>query len=130
MMKRVFLVSMLILIVAGLAYAKDFEVTKKSGPYTVVVKMDKNPPVMGDNGISITIKDADGKAIKDAKVTLDYEMPAMPGMPAMRYKAQPVLKDESYVGTVNFSMGGSWNLNIKISRGGKTDAVKFNVDVS
>jgi hypothetical protein len=57
-------------------------------------------------------------------------MPAMPGMPAMRYKAQPVLKDESYVGTVNFSMGGSWNLNIKISRGGKTDAVKFNVDVS
>jgi hypothetical protein len=130
MMKRVFLVSMLILMVAGLAYTKDFEVTKKSGPYTVVVKMDKNPPVMGDNGISITIKDADGKAIKDAKVTLDYEMPAMPGMPAMRYKAQPVLKDESYVGTVNFSMGGSWNLNIKISRGGKTDAVKFNVDVS
>ncbi len=129
-MKRVFLVSMLILIVAGLAYAKDFEVIKKSGPYTVVVKMDKNPPVMGDNGISITIKDAEGKAIKDAKVTLDYEMPAMPGMPAMRYKAQPVLKDESYVGTVNFSMGGSWNLTIKISRGGKTDAVKFNVDVS
>jgi hypothetical protein len=129
-MKKIILVSMLILMVAGIAYAKDFEVTKKAGPYTVVVKMDKNPPVMGDNGITITIKDAAGKVVKDAKVALNYEMPAMPGMPAMRYKNDPQLKGESYVGTVNFSMGGSWTVNIKITRSGKTDSLKFNVDVS
>jgi hypothetical protein len=129
-MKKIILVSMLILMVAVFAYAKDFEVTKKAGPYTVVVKMDKNPPVMGDNGIVITIKDAAGKALKDAKVALDYEMPAMPGMPAMRYNADPQLKGESYVGTINFSMGGSWTVKIKITRSGKTDSLKFNVDVS
>ena len=98
-MKKIILVSMLILMVAGIAYAKDFELTKKAGPYTVVVKMDKNPPVMGDNGITITIKDAAGKVVKDAKVAFDYEMPAMPGMPAMAYKGQPQLKGDSYVGT-------------------------------
>jgi len=129
-MKKIILVSMLILMVAGIAYSKDFEITKKAGPYTVVVKMDKNPPVMGDNGITITIKDAAGKVVKDAKVALDYEMPAMPGMPAMRYKNDPQLKGESYVGTVNFSMGGSWTVNIKVTRNAKTDTVKFNVDVS
>lgn len=129
-MKKIILLSILIIMVAGIAYAKDFEVTKKAGPYTVVVKMDKNPPVMGDNGISITIKDAAGKVVKDAKVALDYEMPAMPGMPAMRYNADPQLKGESYVGTINFSMGGSWTVKIKITRSGKTDSLKFNVDVS
>jgi hypothetical protein len=129
-MKKIILLSILILMVAGIAYAKDFEITKKAGPYTVVVKMDKNPPVMGDNGITITIKDAAGKAVKDAKVDLDYEMPAMPGMPAMHYKSDPQLKGESYVGTVNFSMGGSWTVKVKITRSGKTDSLKFNVDVS
>ena len=129
-MKKIILVSMLILMVAGIAYDKDFEITKKAGPYTVVVKMDKNPPVMGDNGITITIKDAAGKAVKDAKVAVNYEMAGMPGMPAMRYKTDPQLKGESYVGTVNFSMGGSWTVNIKVTRNAKTDTVKFNVDVS
>jgi hypothetical protein len=129
-MKKIILVSMLILMVAGISHAKDFELTKKAGTYTVVVTMDKNPPVMGDNGIVITIKDAAGKALKDAKVALDYEMPAMPGMPAMRYNADPQLKGESYVGTINFSMGGSWTVKIKITRSGKTDSLKFNVDVS
>lgn len=129
-MKKVFLMGMLILMVAGLAAAKDFELTKKAGPYSVVVKMDKNPPVTGDNSVVITIKDAAGKIVKDAKVALDYEMPAMPGMPAMAYKSQPELKGDSYVGTINFSMGGSWTVKIKITRSGKTDSLKFNVDVS
>jgi hypothetical protein len=129
-MKKIVLVIMLILMVAGLAYAKDFEVTKKAGVYTVIVKMDKNPPVMGDNGITVTIKDAAGKAVKDATVVLNYEMPAMPGMPPMRYKVNPQLKGESYTGTLNFSMGGSWGLSLRITRSGKTDTVRFNVDVS
>ncbi len=129
-MKKIILMSMLILMAAGVAYAKDFEITKKAGPYTVVVTMDKNPPIMGENGITITIKDAAGKAVKDAKVAVDYEMPAMPGMPAMSYKGQPQLKGDSYAGTVNFSMGGSWTVKIKITRSGKTDSLKFTVDVS
>ena len=68
--------------------------------------------------------------VKDANVVVNYEMPAMPGMPAMRYKVTRQLKGDSYAGTLNFSMGGSWGLNIKITRSGKTDTVKFNVDVS
>jgi hypothetical protein len=116
--------------VIGFAHAKEFETIKQAGPYTVVIKFDKNPPVVGDNKVSIMVKDASGKALKDASVTVAYEMPAMPGMPAMRYKFQPILKGESYVGTVNFSMGGAWGLNIKITRAGKTASLKLTIDVS
>jgi hypothetical protein len=129
-MKKIMLVSIVVLLVVGIAYAKGFEITKKSGPYTVMVRMDKNPPVTGDNTVTIAITDAAGKPVKDATVSLDYEMPAMPGMPAMRYKTQALLRGDSYVGTVNFSMGGAWTVNIKIARGGKPVSVKFNVDVS
>jgi hypothetical protein len=129
-MKKVFRLVLIALLITGLAYAKDFEITKQAGPYSVIVKMDKNPPIVGDNGISITLKDSTGKTVKDAKVVVEYVMPAMPGMPAMRYRDQPVLKGETYKGNLNFSMGGAWILNVKITHGEKTDTVKLSVDVS
>jgi hypothetical protein len=129
-MKKLLLISLVIFLASGFAYAKELETTKKAGPFTVTVKLDKNPPIVGDNNLSLTIKDSAGKIVKDAKVSVDYEMPAMPGMPAMRYKVQPALSGEAYVGKVNFSMGGAWSMNIKISQGGKTASVKMNVDVS
>ena len=129
-MRKLFSFALIIFFMAGLAYAKDYEITKQAGSYSVTVKLDKKSPVLGDNGISIMIKDASGKIVKDAKVIVYSEMPAMPGMPGMRYKSQAVLKGDSYVGTVNFSMAGSWTLNIKIARSGKTDSVKLTVDVS
>jgi len=57
-------------------------------------------------------------------------MPAMPGMPAMNYKAKAALSGSRYLANVNFSMSGAWGVNIKITRAGKTQAVKLNVDVS
>lgn len=129
-MKKLLLISLVIFLVSGFAAAKDLETTKKAGPYTVIIKFDKNPPIVGDNNLSLTIKDAAGKIVKDAKVSVDYEMPAMPGMPAMRYKVQPVLQGDSFAGKVTFSMGGAWSLNIKINQGGKTSSVKMTVDVS
>ncbi|MEK7789670.1 MAG: FixH family protein, partial [Planctomycetota bacterium] len=85
-MKRLTVVTLILLLIAGIAYAKDYEVKKKAGEYDVVVKIDKNPPVVGDNNIEIEIKDASGKYVTDAKVRVEYSMPAMPGMPAMNYK--------------------------------------------
>lgn len=61
---------------------KDYEVKKKAGEYAVKIKIDKNPPVVGDNNITVTVKDASGKPVIDVKVKVRYSMPAMPGMPA------------------------------------------------
>ena len=127
-MNRLAVFSLILLLTAGFAYAKDYEVKKKAGEYNVIVKIDKNPPVVGDNNISVEIKDASGKNVTDAKVKIEYSMPAMPGMPAMNYKTDTKLKDYEYKTKMNLSMSGAWNVAVKITRGGKTTSVKFNVD--
>jgi len=127
-MKKIALVSMVLLLIAGIAYAKNYEVTKKAGEFTVVASIDKNPPVVGDNNISIVIKDAAGKTVTDAKVKVEYSMPAMPGMPPMHYKADASLSGSSYAAKMNLSMSGSWNIAVKVLRGGKTSTMKFNID--
>ena len=127
-MKRLTIIVMAIILVAGVVYAKDYEVTKKAGDYNVVIKIDKNPPVAGKNNVEIAITDASGKAVTDAKVVLNYSMPAMAGMPAMSYKADAQLKGTVYRTSINYSMSGSWNNEIKITRADKTQSAKFTVD--
>jgi hypothetical protein len=128
-MKRFALIFVVLLLASGLAFAKDYEITKKAGDYTVQVKIDRNPPVTGQNKMDVGIKDLKGKDVTDATVAVDYSMPAMPGMPAMNYKAKTELKGSRYLTDINFSMSGPWSVNIKITRAGKTQAVKLNVDV-
>src|SRR5664280_453444 len=130
MMKKFAIVLIILLLAAGLVYAKDYTVMKKAGNYTVEIKLDKNPPITGQNKMEISIKDDKGGNVTDATVVVDYSMPAMPGMPAMNYKAKAELKGGQYLANVNFSMSGAWAVNIKITRAGKTQAVKLNVDVS
>lgn len=127
-MKRLAVITMILLIVSGIAYAKDYEVKKKVGDYNVKVKIDKNPPVVGDNNIEIEIKDASGKYVTDAKVVVEYSMPAMQGMPPMNYKTDTTLKGYEYKATLNLSMSGPWNIVVKITRSGKTSTMKFTVD--
>jgi hypothetical protein len=129
-MKRFTVVLAILFLAFGLAYAKDFTLAKKAGNYMVQVRMDKNPPITGKNNIEIGIQDAAGAEVTDARVIVEYSMPAMPGMPAMNYKTKTETKNKKYIATIDFSMSGAWNINIKITRAGKTQSVKFNVDVS
>ena len=129
-MKKLLTSLIILLFAVGLASAKDYMVTKQAGDYTVNVKMDKNPPVTGENRMEISIQDKAGADVTDATVDVEYTMPAMMGMPAMNYKSAAELKEKQYAATLNFSMAGSWSVNVKITRAGKTQSVKFNVDIS
>jgi len=84
---------------------------------------------MGNNVMDVLIKDAAGKAVTDAVVSVSYTMPPMQGMAPMNYKGNADLQGEAYRTTVNFSMSGSWNVEVRAVRAGKTTPVKFNVDV-
>jgi hypothetical protein len=127
-MKKAAIVVLVLFMAASVVYAKGYEVQKKAGEYDVTVAIDKNPPITGDNGVSITVKDATGKTVKDAQVKVEYSMPAMPGMPAMNYKADAVLKGDEYKASMGLSMSGSWNIAVKITKAGKTSTMKFTVD--
>jgi len=127
-MKGFAVVIFILLLIAGIAYAKDYEVKKKAGEYDLEVRIDRNPPAVGDNNIAIEVKDASGKHVTDARVKVEYSMPAMPGMPAMNYKTDAELKGNEYRAKMNLSMSGSWNIAIKVTRAGRTSTMKFTVD--
>ena len=128
-MKKLAMVTFILLLSAGLVWAKDYDIQKKAGDLSLVVTMDKNPAVTGENGISVVVKDSAGKEVTDAGVKIEYTMPAMPGMPPMNYGAVLALKGNVYQGKLNFSMAGPWNIVVKIVRSGKTVSTKFSVDV-
>jgi hypothetical protein len=128
-MKRIALLFPLIFfIVVIFGCAKGYEIMKPAGEYNVTITLDKNPPVAGENHMTIMIKDASGKAVTDAAVSVEYSMPAMPGMPAMNYTAEPKMKGTAYQTIVNLSMSGAWNIAVRITRHDKTEMVNFNVD--
>ncbi len=129
-MKRFLVATLILLLAVGLAYAKAYEVNRKAGEYSVAVKMDKNPPSVGTNNMEVAVTDKTGKPVKDAKLTVDYGMPAMPGMPAMAYKADAMNHGDVYHAVLNISMKGPWYVTIKITSQGKTVSTKFTFDVN
>ena len=84
---RFIVAAMILLLTTGVAFAKAYEVNKKTGEYSVTIKMDKSSPSLGVNNVEISITDKTGKHVTDAKVVVDCGMSAMPEMPAMAYKA-------------------------------------------
>lgn len=118
-----------VLLFAGVVYAKDYEVKKKAGEYDVAVMIDRNPPVAGDNNIVIVVKDSAGKDVTDARVTVEYSMPAMQGMPAMNYKTDTELKGNKYQSLLHLPTRGTWTISVKIARQGKKAAMNFVANV-
>lgn len=128
-MKKFILLFSVFVLLVGTAWGKNYEITKKVDDYTVKVEIDKNPPIVGDNNLTLTIKDSSGKNITDAKVRVGYTMPPMSGMAPMSYKTDAALQGTEYKAKVNFSMAGSWNLEIQITQGQKVKKGKLTVDV-
>jgi hypothetical protein len=123
LIRKIAILMMVSLLLAGIAYAKEYEVTKKAGQYDVAVKIDKNPAAVGDNAVVIGITDASGHDVGDAKVELYYFMPSMP---SMNYTAVASLEGTRYHATVKPTMGGDWSLDVKFARpGGKVHKVTF-----
>ncbi|MBF0519911.1 MAG: FixH family protein [Nitrospirae bacterium] len=121
-------VTLVFLSTGAMADLRTYKQTSNAGPYAVTLKLDKKNPVVGDNIATIEIKDADGKYVLDAKVVLEYSMPAMPGMPAMNYKANAKQNAEEFIATMNLPMAGAWNVAVKVTRNNKTESAKYNVD--
>ncbi|MDA8079212.1 MAG: FixH family protein [Nitrospiraceae bacterium] len=111
------------------AYGKDYEVKRTVGGCEVVIKSDKNPPIAGDNNVSVEITDISGNRVSDPVVVVEYSRPARSGMPAMNYTADTVMKKGKYVGKMSLSLPGPWNVTVKIIRSGETASARLTVDV-
>jgi hypothetical protein len=81
------------------------------------------PPRNGKNDFEVTVKDADGKPITDAEVSLEFSMPAMTSMKAPEVKLTSA-GNGSYKGSATLGMAGDWDVAVKASRNGQQLDVK------
>ncbi len=113
----------------GSGFASEYEVRKKAGEYSVLMAINRNPPVAGDNELKVRVIDSFGKPIYDAVVGAEVSMPPMLGMPMMLLRFKTKLSGDLYTGRVTFCQSGAHNIELKITRNGKVQKVKYNVDV-
>ena len=68
--------------------------------------------VGGKNDFVIELS-KDSKVVDNAKVKIKFFMPEMPGMPYMESEENAVLVDGKYKVSLNISMGGTWQYQLK-----------------
>jgi hypothetical protein len=112
--------------------SKEFAATQQaSGPSTnksadasaakIDLHADPSPLKAGeDNQFRVTLTDAGGKPISDARVAVTLIMPAMPsmGMPEMKSSCELAWKVESktYEGKCQAPMAGTWTVLVEASK--------------
>lgn len=128
-MKKTFsmvVLSAFIVTSAIIAWAGGFELKGKAGGYNVDIKMDRNPPSVGNNGIDIIVTDGALRPVTDARVEIEYLMPTLRGRPPMMdYTVAASLVGNKYHANLNLSMAGEWRVIVKIARGGKGEVMGF-----
>jgi hypothetical protein len=127
-MAQCFAALLVFLLLTDMSFARDYRARKKTQNYSVEMTIDRNPPIVAKNRLSLEIRDNSGKQLTDAKVLVNYYMPPMPGMPPMNYKIYAQPSGNEYVVTMDLIMSGPWNIVVRITRGGKTDTARFAID--
>ncbi len=113
----------------NIACAKSLELMSRSSEYTVEIKLDRNPPIVGDHLMEIKIKDIRGQVVSGQEIFVNYYMLPMPRMAPMNYTVPAKAQKNYYQASMNFIMSGPWVIAIKIPAAGKTRTIKFNIDV-
>ncbi len=99
------------------------ESAPEAGALEIALLSQPDPPRAGDNTFEVTVRDAAGRPVSGAAVTVVLFMPAMPSMnmPAMRSEAALLpAGDGRYRGSVNVGMSGRWDVTITVVEGGRT----------
>lgn len=109
--------------------ARDYEVRRRSGEYTVEVIIKRNPPVVGKNLTLIRIRDGKGIYVRGAQVKINYSMPPMPGMPPMNYTAPARSSGDVYAAAMDLVMAGPWNIVVTFRDRTKAGRIIFPIDV-
>jgi hypothetical protein len=92
--------------------------------------INRNPPIVAKNRLTLEIRDKSGNAITDAAVLVNYYMPPMPGMAPMNYTTAAQPAGGEYRMVMDLIMAGPWNIVVRITRSGKTVTARFAIDVN
>ena len=128
-MKEFLLTLLMLVFITDASAAREYKARKKTADYTVYMAINRNPPIVDKNKLTLEIRDNKDRQVTDAKVLVNYYMPPMPGMPPMNYRTYAKSSGNKYVVIMDLIMSGPWNIVIKITRGAKSASVRFAIDV-
>jgi hypothetical protein len=123
------IVFLCLVVFAPTALGRDFTVRRNVDGYTFDIAIDRNPPVLGLNGLKVEVKDAQGKNVVNIPLTVNYYMPPMPGMPPMNYTVNALPRGNGYGVTMDLIMRGPWNIVIRATVQGKLLRITVPIDV-
>jgi Cu(I)/Ag(I) efflux system membrane fusion protein/cobalt-zinc-cadmium efflux system membrane fusion protein len=110
------------------ASLQGYEATSTPSPQAassgaqIALRTVPDPPTTGENQFEATVTDANGKAIDDAEVSVQFYMPAMPTMSMPAMKSETKLSPAGggvYRGTGQVMMAGKWDATVTVTRGGQ-----------
>lgn len=94
----------------------DMGATHLAANYQVQIKLNPNKPKIGNNQLTLFIRDANDQPISNVNLHLYAEMPAMGSMQAMREPVTLTHKSKGlYHGEYALPMAGSWPLSMSIT---------------
>ena len=104
--------------------------TSAGGRYVAVLAPSRSLRPRQMQTVRVTVRDAEGRAIDDARISIDGGMPQHGhGLPT-RPRVTRSLGDGIYeIEGVRFNMGGWWEFKLAIAGSGGTDTVTFNLDL-
>jgi hypothetical protein len=108
--------------------AGDLRMANRHGAYIIEIAINRNPPIVGDNRIEISITDGNGRRVSEAQVLVNYYMPPMPRMVPMNYTIPAKSKGATYQATMHLIMDGPWIIALKITLDGKMSTSKFHIN--
>ena len=127
-MKNLFKVIVALFAVSLLSFAEPISQVGEKNGYDVKLSSEKSL-VVGTNEMFIEVS-KDGELPNKTKVKIKFYMPEMPGMPYMEFEDKGKLVDGKYKVNINFSMGGTWQYQLKFkTEDGKVHKVRGSVNI-
>lgn len=127
-MKNIMKMVAVLVMAMSLMHAEPLLQEGSKNGYDVKLSSEKSL-VVGNNEIFIEIS-KDGEIAENTKVKIKFYMPEMPGMPYMEHEEKAKLVNGKFKTNINFSMGGTWQYQLKFkTEDGKVHKVRGSVNI-
>jgi len=112
-----------LLLLAACARKKDLSTALHAGDFSMVLRLDPDPPLAGENVLHLDLRDAGGAPVDGARLDFGSVMPAMGAMPEMKGGGNAKeLGGGRYDVAYALSMLGDWTLRLGIEAPGHARA--------
>lgn len=92
-------------------------VVDPTNPLALTVAISPNPPIQGDNTLTVMVKGANGVPVIGATLKASFMMPSMPGMGTGHATGVESGGGEYSIDKVKFTMGGGWRVTVDATQG-------------